>query len=279
MAYQIAGIVFEAPMDITIKDYLSELYEYANSSNPSINIDLHRFALPKDRIPQHEQNYSGFLTRKGREAGKPAFIFCFREGKLLYGMQPETNGAYNAYIHSQPFISAKTAVQYALLLEGCTRNMLGMHTVTVEYNGRVIQFSAPSGTGKTTHTELWRKELGAKILNGDFAFLECLPEQTRFHGTPFSESSIYAERGEWKVDDIVFLKQSRVNSIKRITKIAAATNAMENCFIPTWDEARTKLCLDLIGRMLKTTRVWQLECNMSPEAAHVAHDAIFGTEN
>lgn len=273
----IANIQLEVSYDNLLTINLFDLKNYGNNtaSASQFCVTLFNYKLPKKHIPEYEDNYSGFLTHKSIDSSKDDFIFCFREGKLLFGIQREQNSSYSAYIHSQYAISCKTAVQYAILLECSKNGLLGMHAVTVEYGGRVILFSAPSGIGKTTHTELWRKRLGARILNGDFAFLECLTDQVRFHGTPFSGSSPYAEKGVWNVDDIVFLKQAPENRIMRISKAAAVINAMENCFIPTWDEARTKMCLDLIGRMLKTTRVWQLECNMDPEAAYVARDAIF----
>lgn len=48
-------------------------------------------------------------------------------------------------------------------------NRLLFHGATIEYGGRAYVFTAPSGTGKTTHIRQWRRVLGERvdIINGD----------------------------------------------------------------------------------------------------------------
>lgn len=153
-------------------------------------------------------------------------------------MQQEADGSYHVYIHAMKSIACRTALLYILLLEGCRHGYLGVHAVTLQEGGGGIMFSAPSGTGKTTHTELWRKEFGTRILNGDFAMLRCDEGGVTFDGTPFCGSSPYAERGEWPVTDIVFLRQAPENRICRLSKLQAITHMMENGFLPRWDKER-----------------------------------------
>ena len=44
-----------------------------------------------------------------------------------------------------------------------------LHGVVMEYEGKGILVTAPAGTGKTTHTRMWRDWKHALILNGDRA--------------------------------------------------------------------------------------------------------------
>lgn len=277
MYYRIASMLLHVTGDDKCLNALNTLSRYQCAEaveQPDLHVDIMRFKFAERQIPSHDPDYSGFLTRESADPDKSCFIFCFREGALLFGLQQEKDGRYNAYIHSQTSISSKTALQYVLLLEGCWKNFLGVHAVTLENNGHAIMFSAPSGTGKTTHTELWRKEFGTRIINGDFAFLQCGAGGAVFHGTPFCGSSPYAEQGQWPVTDIVFLRQAPQNRIRPISRIAAAANAIENAFVPSWDTERTGQCMGLISHFLKHTRIWLMECNMDPEAAHVAREAI-----
>ena len=47
-------------------------------------------------------------------------------------------------------------------------NGMMLHSSCVVYNNRAYLFSAPSGTGKSTHTQLWLKRFpGSYILNDD----------------------------------------------------------------------------------------------------------------
>lgn len=277
MYYHIATMLLHVTGEEKCLNSLGTLAPYqceVDSTHTALHVDMLCYKFPDRQIPPHDSDYSGFLTRESSDPDKESFIFCIREGQLLFGLQKEKDGHYNAYIHSQTTISCKTVLQYVLLLEGCWKSFLGVHAVTLEDQGRAIMFSAPSGTGKTTHTELWRKEFGTRILNGDFAILHCTEEGPVFHGTPFCGSSPYAEQGLWPVTDIVFLRQSPRNRIQPIGRITAAANALENCFVPSWDTARTKQCMDLIGMFLKHTRIWLLECNMDPEVAHVVRETL-----
>ena len=277
MYYQIASMLLQVTGDEKCLNALSTLVPYQCaevSQEPNLRVDMLRFRFLDRQIPPHAPDDSGFLTHVSTDPDKSAFIFCFREGSLLFGLQQEKDGHYNAYIHAQTTVSCKTVLQYVLLLEGCQNDFLGIHAVTLENNGRAIMFSAPSGTGKTTHTELWHQEFGSRILNGDFAFVQCSASGAVFHGTPFCGSSPYAEQGQWPITDIVFLRQAPLNHIRPISRISAAANAIENCFVPSWDTERTNQCMGLIGQFLKHTRIWLMECNMDPEAAHIARNAI-----
>lgn len=70
MVCQIANRIIEITTDKKILEYLYELDEYTIDSKAVSRIDLRRFVFPKDRVPQHEQGFSGFQTRAGREEGE-----------------------------------------------------------------------------------------------------------------------------------------------------------------------------------------------------------------
>lgn len=221
--------------------------------------------------------------------------FCYDENGLLFAIRHEEGILFSAFlVQDNPYIIQKVQ-QYALLYGAASAGIFGMHAVTMEYTpadtpagdnpadnavpagaSRVIMLSAPSGTGKTTHSELWKREFDAHIINGDYAFLEPTDDNGLiFHGTEFSGSSPYHDMGDWHVDDIVFVSQSPVNKVRRLTGREAYIHMLENAFVPRWDKEKTEKVLDLIEKTLGQVKVWLLECNMDPEAAHVLRDAIF----
>ena len=59
-----------------------------------------------------------------------------------------------------------------------------LHAAVIEVDGRAYAFSAPSGTGKSTHIKLWRRVLGERvqIVNGDKPILRY--RDGRFMGMP-----------------------------------------------------------------------------------------------
>lgn len=61
------------------------------------------------------------------------------------------------------------------------------HGAAVEYGGRGYIFTAPSGTGKSTHIALWRKYVGdVKIINGDKPILKASDDKTLVCSTPWA---------------------------------------------------------------------------------------------
>lgn len=119
MLYRIASQLINVHCEERLQHHFAPLHAYMveeEAQHEAVQIDLIRYVFPDRMIPRHTDDYSGFLTRKSSDPEKDDFIFCFREGRLLYGMQKEPDGTYHVYIHSQASISCRTAIQYALLL-------------------------------------------------------------------------------------------------------------------------------------------------------------------
>ena len=66
-------------------------------------------------------------------------------------------------------------------------NGLMLHSSAVVMDGRAYLFSAPSGTGKSTHTQLWLDVFGEKagILNDDKPALRRIDGKWYAYGTPW----------------------------------------------------------------------------------------------
>ena len=62
-----------------------------------------------------------------------------------------------------------------------------IHSSAVEVDGKAYLFSAPCGTGKSTHTKQWQKYFGADqaiIINDDKPVLRRLEDGWYAYGTP-----------------------------------------------------------------------------------------------
>ncbi|PLS27720.1 hypothetical protein [Bifidobacterium parmae] len=73
------------------------------------------------------------------------------------------------------------AVHRAIAEAAPTRDRLVFHGATIGFDGRAYIFTAPSGTGKTTHISLWRRAFGDRvsIINGDKPILRFERERER----------------------------------------------------------------------------------------------------
>ena len=98
-------------------------------------------------------------------------------------------------------------------------NGIVFHSSAVVYNNKAYLFTAPSGTGKSTHTSLWIKYLGnekAKILNDDKPALVFENGKVYAYGTPFSGKTDLNINEKYELGGICYLSQGDKNEIKNV---------------------------------------------------------------
>lgn len=164
------------------------------------------------------------------------------------------------------------AVFYTRLIH---HNGMMLHASAVEMDGKAYLFSAPSGTGKSTHTSLWVKEFSprAKILNDDKPAIRIFPDEISVYGTPWSGKTDLNLNHKATLQGIAFIKRGEKNSIRRVSSIAAIENVLSQTVRPHNKETMEML-LDVLGRIIQRVLVYELTCNTDPEAAHVAYNTM-----
>jgi len=73
---------------------------------------------------------------------------------------------------------------------------------------------------------------------------------------------------------IVFLKQAKENTIRRLSTVEAAVQMLNETKSIVFDTLMEKE-LDIIGNVLKHVPVYELCCNISKEAVELVKDTIF----
>lgn len=151
-----------------------------------------------------------------------------------------------------------------------------LHASAAVVDGKAYLFSAPCGTGKSTHTALWRKTFGAdrvQILNDDKPALRLEDGQWYAYGTPWSGKTDQNLNLRVPLAGICFLSQARENRIRPYGGVKAIFSILEQTARPRGGESRGRM-LELIDKLLQTTPVWWLECNMEPEAARLSYETM-----
>lgn len=151
-----------------------------------------------------------------------------------------------------------------------------LHASAVVYEGEAYLFSGPSGVGKSTHTALWRKMLpGSYILNDDKPVI--CPEENKITvwGTPFAgKTDLHVNKGV-PLKGICFLKQGSVNQIEQVSESAALALMLNNTYRPR-DAAGMNRLLDMMERVVKHSRIYEMSCTREPEAAEIAYRVMKG---
>lgn len=159
-------------------------------------------------------------------------------------------------------------------------NSVLFHGSCLALDGQGVLFTAKSGTGKSTHTRLWREAFGSRVMmvNDDKPFLRVLPQGVTVFGTPWQGKHRLGRNTAVPLKALCILCRGAENRIEAIAPKEALPVLLQQTFSPDDPQALVKT-LALVQLLSKTVRVYRLYCNMDPQAALVARDAIFDEEN
>ena len=150
------------------------------------------------------------------------------------------------------------------------------HGSVVALDGRAFAFTAPSGTGKTTHTRLWLKNIpGSYVLNGDKPLLRLDGDRVLACGTPWRGKERYGCPAILPLDAVVLLERGAENRIEPLSFHDALPTLLRQTHRPPDSEGLLKT-LALIGRLEGRVRLFRLSCTMEDEAARVCLRGLVG---
>ncbi len=151
-----------------------------------------------------------------------------------------------------------------------------LHASAVVMDGYAYLFSAPCGTGKSTHTQQWIKAFGperAQILNDDKPALRKENGIWYAYGTPWSGKTDQNRNMKVPLGGVCILTRGKENTIAPFGGTKAIFALLEQTARPMGSQARGRL-LELIGEIMTDVPVWKLRCTPTTDAAVVAHDAM-----
>lgn len=151
------------------------------------------------------------------------------------------------------------------------------HGSVIAVDGQGFLFTAKSGTGKSTHTRLWREYLGEKavMVNDDKPLLKITDSGVVAYGTPYNGKHRLGCNMSVPLKAVCILTRGEKNSIVRIDKSEAYAMLLQQVYRPlkTLQMAKT---LRLIDEMSEKVELYRLACNMDIEAAEVAYNGMKG---
>ena len=176
---------------------------------------------------------------------------------------------FSAYDYEQSALYRKLAEK---LLEYDT---LLFHGSAISVDGEAYLFTATSGTGKSTHTGLWRQTFGdrAVMVNDDKPLLRMVDGQVYVCGTPWNGKHGLGTKITVPLKGLCILERATENSIHPVTLQQVLPLLMQQSFRPR-NPASVHLVLNLLTKLSESTGLYRLGCNMDPEAATVAYQGM-----
>lgn len=176
-------------------------------------------------------------------------------------------------------------------LAAVARKTVAIHSSAIGYAGQAVLFLGESGTGKSTHTRLWREQIaGAELLNDDSPIIRvagphslptylptCLPAPATVYGSPWSGKTPCYRNVANPVRAIVRLQQAPHNRIRRLRPIEAIGALLPSC-PPSFahDERLYDAVCATVSAIVAEVPVYHLECLPDAAAAELSFHTIFG---
>lgn len=151
------------------------------------------------------------------------------------------------------------------------------HGSCIAVDGEAYLFTAKSGTGKSTHTRLWRETFGqrAVMVNDDKPLIYITKQGAIVYGTPWRGKHFLGENIRVPLKGICILERGDVNKIRSITKSEAFPMFLQQTFRPSNVQKMT-MVLELLNQFGNQVPAYRLSCNMNPEAARISYEKMKG---
>ncbi len=189
----------------------------------------------------------------------------------------EAENEYNTQKYPAPYL--ESLALFRKLCNYCLENADGIifHSSAIMVDGEAYLITAPSGTGKSTHTRLWRELLGerAVMVNDDKPIVRLIDGEFYVYGTPWTGKHYLGNNCKAKVKAICNIYQAKENVIRKATTAEMLMTILNQTIRPKEADKMDKL-LSLIEKMLLTVDIYKLGCNVSIDAAKLSYETMSG---
>lgn len=158
------------------------------------------------------------------------------------------------------------------------RGAVAFHSSVIRFRDRGVLFLGESGTGKSTHTQLWREHIpGAELLNDDSPIISAGDGIPQVWGSPWSGKTPCYRNEHLPIAAIVRLSQAPHNRIRRLRPIEAI-GALLPSAPPAFsrDEQLQDNVCTLLSQVIENVPVYHLECRPDADAARLSCQTVFG---
>lgn len=172
----------------------------------------------------------------------------------------------------------ETLALYRKILEKLLyKNIILLHGSTVAVDGYAYLFTAPSGTGKSTHVRLWIENFKnrAVIVNDDKPLIKLGENEIKVYGTPWMGKHNLGNNVSFPLKAICFLERAEENNIENVCFSKVYATLLQQ--IQKFEKADDMLkLLSLVELFRERVSFYRLYCNISKEAANVSYNFMKG---
>ena len=152
-----------------------------------------------------------------------------------------------------------------------------MHGAVVAVNDLCYMFTAPGGTGKSTHVKTWLERCSqAYIVNGDKPFIKFSNDETPplACGSPWAGKENQYTNTMVPLKSIILMERAEDNRMEQITFAQAFPTLLQQVYRPD-DEENMRRTLKLMQRLPPAVSFWRFHFNnFKDDCFDVAYNAL-----
>lgn len=210
------------------------------------------------------------------------------QGGHLFQMRVETGSDVRFYIPERGIATCnyrpeedrslfRFGLWMAFNLRAARHGVLAIHSSVLIHDGGAVLCLGESGTGKSTHTRLWRENIaGTELLNDDSPFIRITEGEARVYGSPWSGKTPCYRNLNYPIRGFIRLSQGPANVIRSLSTLAAY-GALQPSMPPSFihDAELFEYENRLLSELLRRVKVFHLSCLPNAEAAELARNTLY----
>lgn len=149
-----------------------------------------------------------------------------------------------------------------------------LHSSFISWQNNGILFTAPSGTGKSTQADLWKKYEDADIYNGDRTIIRKIDGKYYGFGSPYAGSSGIYRNESAPIKAIIVIEQGPDNVIRRLHGREAFLPLFRETLMNTWNKEYMEKMTDLLMDAACQIPVYHLFCRPDQDAVNTVKNEI-----
>lgn len=168
------------------------------------------------------------------------------------------------------------ALQHKIAYRLLDYDTLLIHGSCVAVDGMGYLFTAKSGTGKSTHTRMWREcfQNRALMVNDDMPFVKVFSnDRVAVYGSPWNGKERLDTNTSVPLCAVAALHRGSTNRIYPVEQRKRLGIFLNSVYFPRDSEKRLKV-ISLADRILNNVEFYHLECNISHDAVWTAYNRM-----
>lgn len=277
--YEIAGygLCFEGGLCKSVEQ-LPGFQPFRKDNNP--NCDMHFVeALGETPVFDKVQYSLEYEDVKGEFGTSPhGYMLCLKpEGRDGLHLWTDIHSGIVYLQGNMELYLLRFALWVGYGLMTCRKDTLAIHSSCIVYNDKAVLFLGESGTGKSTHTRLWREHIaGANLLNDDSPIIRVADGKVWAYGSPWSGKTPCYKNERHELKGCVRLSQAPYNMINKLSVLQSYGALHPSCAPEfAYDEYLYDGVSRTLNGILSSVSCYHLACLPDEAAANLSCKTLF----